>query len=66
MKHFGKTIKIHEYVPLLDERNVNSQGIDATGAVIANGNLYGSSKDIGTITARLPTLTEEGGRVNLH
>lgn len=63
-KHFGKTIKIHEYVPLLDERNVNSQGIDATGAVIANGNLYGSSKDIGTITARLPTLTEEGGRVN--
>ena len=63
-KHFGKTIKVFEYVPLLDDRNINDQGIDATGAVIANGNLYGSSKDIGTITNKLPTLTENGGRVN--
>jgi N4-gp56 family major capsid protein len=63
-KHFGKTIKVYEYVPLLDERNVNDQGIDANGVTIANGNLYGSSKDIGTITSKLPTLTENGGRVN--
>ena len=63
-KHYGKTIKVYEYVPLLDDRNVNDQGIDATGAIIANGNLYGSSKDIGTITNKLPTLTENGGRVN--
>ena len=63
-KHFGKTIKVFEYVPLLDDRNVNDQGIDATGATIADGNLYGSSKDIGTITNKLPTLTENGGRVN--
>ena len=63
-KHFGKTIKVFEYVPLLDDRNVNDQGIDATGAVITDGNLYGSSKDIGTITNKLPTLTENGGRVN--
>ena len=28
------------------------------------GNLYGSSKDIGTISGKLPTLLEEGGRVN--
>ena len=63
-KHLGKTIKVHEYVPLLDDRNINDQGIDANGATIANGNLYGSSKDIGTITAKLPTLTENGGRVN--
>jgi len=28
------------------------------------GNLYGSSKDVGTITAKLPALTEFGGRVN--
>ena len=63
-KHYGKTIKVYEYVPLLDDRNVNDQGIDASGAVIANGNLYGSSRDIGTITAQLPTLTENGGRVN--
>lgn len=63
-KYFGKTIKVYEYVPLLDVRNVNDQGIDANGATIANGNLYGSSKDIGTITSKLPTLTENGGRVN--
>ena len=63
-KNFGKTIKVFEYVPLLDDRNVNDQGIDATGATIADGNLYGSSKDIGTITNKLPTLTENGGRVN--
>ncbi len=63
-KHFGKTIKVFEYVPLLDDRNINDQGIDANGAVIANGNLYGSSRDVGTITSKLPLLTENGGRVN--
>ena len=63
-KHMGKAVKVYEYVPLLDDRNVNSQGIDAAGATIQNGNLYGSSKDIGTITSMLPTLTENGGRVN--
>lgn len=63
-KHYGKTIKVFEYVPLLDDRNVNDQGIDANGATIANGNLYGSSRDIGTITGKLPLLTENGGRVN--
>ncbi len=63
-KHFGKKIKIFEYIPLLDDRNVNDQGLDAAGASIAYGNLYGSSKDIGLITARLPLLSETGGRVN--
>lgn len=63
-KHYGKTMKIFEYIPLLDDRNVNDQGLDASGATIANGNLYGSSKDIGTITSKLPLLTESGGRVN--
>lgn len=29
-----------------------------------SGNLYGSSKDIGTISGKLPTLSETGGRVN--
>ena len=28
------------------------------------GNLYGSSKDVGTIQGKIPTLTETGGRVN--
>ena len=30
-KHFGKTIKLFHYLPLLDDRNINSQGIDANG-----------------------------------
>ena len=63
-KNYGKTIKVFEYVPLLDDRNINDQGIDANGATIVNGNLYGSSKDIGNITAKPPVLTENGGRVN--
>jgi N4-gp56 family major capsid protein len=63
-KHFGKTIKVYQYIPLLDERNVNDQGIDAAGSASADGNLYGSSRDVGTITSRMPTLSETGGRVN--
>lgn len=63
-KNMGKTIKRYHYIPLLDDANINDQGIDAKGATIANGNLYGSSKDIGTITGKLPTLSETGGRVN--
>lgn len=71
-KHFGKEIKFYVMVPLLDDLNLSTQGIDAagviqTGAAGANpgyGNLYGSSKDIGKITDKMPTLTENGGRVN--
>jgi len=63
-KHMGKRIKRFYYIPLLDDANINDQGIDANGAVIANGNLYGGSKDMGSIPAKLPTLTEHGGRVN--
>lgn len=63
-KNMGKTIKRYHYIPLLDDANINDQGIDASGATIANGNLYGSSKDIGTIPGKLPVLSETGGRVN--
>ena len=63
-KHYGQRIVRYIYVPLLDDRNKNDQGIDATGAVISNGNLYGSSKDIGKITDKMPVLSESGGRVN--
>lgn len=63
-KNYGKTVKVYEYVPLLDDRNINDQGIDANGVTIANGNLYGSSRDVGTIVSKLPSLTENGGRVN--
>ena len=63
-KHMGKRIKRYYYIPLLDDANLNDQGIDASGAVIADGNLYGGSKDMGLIPNKLPTLTEHGGRVN--
>ena len=63
-KNMGKTIKRFHYMPILDDRNVTGQGLDGAGASYANGNLYGSSKDVGTITAKIPALTEAGGRVN--
>ena len=67
-KNMGKKIKKYHYMPLLDDLNVNDQGIDAAGASSGglndDGNLYGSSKDIGTIPGKLPTLSEVGGRVN--
>lgn len=63
-KHYGQRIVRYIYVPLLDDRNKNDQGIDATGAKIENGNLYGSSKDIGKITDKMPVLSESGQRVN--
>ena len=136
-KNMGKKIKQYIYLPMLDDRNLNDQGIDAAGvaitasqyfvtlpslvqtfvsaaaataaaaainAVVAgvavavgsvvtstkralaaatlaqktailaavpgssalqgSGNLYGTSKDIGTIAGKLPALSESGGRVN--
>jgi len=63
-KNHGKVIERYVHIPILDDRNVNDQGIDATGKVIKDGNLYGSSKDVGTITAKMPLLSEVGGRVN--
>ena len=139
-KNYGKKIKKYHYIPLLDDQNINDQGLDAAGATISNswqvllqtavstmtfavqadadlvvagvtgavksgagpwtitlaastavvvstteaaavaiatksnrlggrvlrlsGNLYGSSKDVGTITSKLPALSENGGRVN--
>lgn len=63
-KHYGKTLKKYHYMPLLDDRNINDQGIDANGVTIADGNLYGSTKDIGRIVSKLPMLSETGGRVN--
>jgi N4-gp56 family major capsid protein len=45
-----------------------SAAVTAAGAggevAINDQNLYGSSKDTGTITSKIPALTENGGRVN--
>ena len=63
-KNSGTEIKQYRHIPVIDDRNIGGQGIDATGAVYANGNLYGSTLDIGKIVDKFPTLTELGGRVN--
>ncbi len=99
-KHMGKEIKKHLIIPMLDDRNINDQGIDASGAILVStewtsitaagivkydnadeaaaitaagadgtvkqtsGNLYGSSKDVGTVTALTGVISETGGRVN--
>lgn len=66
-KHMGTKIKREFFIPLIDDRNTSSQGINPDGTVDAttgSGNFYGSSKNIGVITGKLPTLTEVGGRVN--
>ena len=63
-KHFGKKISKYHYLPILDDANINDQGIDASGVTIANGNLYGSSKDVTTINGKIPLLGETGGRAN--
>lgn len=63
-KNMGMRIKAKIDLPVLDDRNVNDQGIDSRGLQIKNGNFYGSSRDIGRVLGSLPILTEEGGRVN--
>lgn len=63
-KHMGKRIRVKHFLPLLDDRNLNDQGIDANGVQIRNGNLYGSDTDIGNLTNLMPYLSETGGRVN--
>ena len=61
---YGKTYKVSTWLHILDDANVNNQGLDKDGAVIADGNAYGSSRDIGTVTAGMPALAEGAGRVN--
>lgn len=61
----GKTIRGYRYYPVLDDRNINDQGIDANGAVMTkSGNFYGSSRDFSRITEMLPLNREMGGRIN--
>ena len=63
-KHFGKEIVKHRYVALIDDENINDQGLGTDGAVLTNGNLYGSNRDIGAIEGALPELSETAERVN--
>ena len=66
-KNHGKVMKQYFYVPLLDDRNLSTEGIGPDGtpdATAGSGALYGSSKAVGTISAKLPVVGETGGRVN--
>jgi N4-gp56 family major capsid protein len=47
-------------------QSIQSTDADTRGAryVQLSGNLYGSSRDVGSIPSKLPTLSEVGGRVN--
>lgn len=63
-KNSGKTIERYVHIPLLDDRNINDQGINALGKKIEDGNLYGSSRDVGTVTRKMPVIDENGQRVN--
>lgn len=69
---YGKTFTKYRYYPLLSDLNQNLQGIDAAGAVLTGagggnpgyGNLYGSSRDFGLVTAKIPYVSEGADRVN--
>lgn len=63
-KNMGKAIKQYRYVPIINDSNTNEMGLDAQGSKYVNGNLYGSTTDIGLIVDKMPLLGETGGRVN--
>jgi N4-gp56 family major capsid protein len=70
--NFGKTFVKYRYYPLLSDLNVNLQGIDANGAALTGagggnpgyGNLWGSSRDFGLVTSKIPLVSEGADRVH--
>ena len=65
-KHMGKTIKKYHYLPLLDDANINDQGIDAAGAItnykatvvlVAPGLVAGANGDPDFVTGVDPLAT---------
>lgn len=63
-KNQGKEVVKHRYIAILDDQNeVANSGLDALG-VASNGNLYGSSRGMGFISAKMPDLGEDSARVN--
>lgn len=56
-KHYGKKIKQYLYIPMLDDRNVNDMGIDASGATILNTEYTVSAP----LLANVPTITDADG-----
>ncbi len=68
--NYGKTLKVHKTLYILDDLNVNDQGLGQDGLVPGagepneNGNLYGSSRSVVDVSAGMPMLAEGAGRVN--
>ena len=60
---YGKTFKISMWQQILDGAGVAGMGLDKDGNA-TTGNLYGSSRDLGDITAGLPVLGEGASEVN--
>jgi N4-gp56 family major capsid protein len=60
---YGKTLKISMWQQILDGAGVAGMGLDKDGNP-TTGNLYGSSRDLGDITAGLPVLVEGASEVN--
>ena len=62
----GTALENDNTISTLGATTLTSAGytLAAGTAIAGSGNLYGSSKDIGYITGKIPTLTENGGRVN--
>ena len=52
-KNSGTAFKRYRYFPIIDDRNNNEMGLDATGVKYAKGTLYGSNKDVGFISSKL-------------
>jgi len=68
--NYGKTLKVHKTLYILDDGNKNSQGLDGTGSVPGagepnvDGNLYGSSRSVVDVSKGMPLLAEGAGRAN--
>jgi len=68
--NYGKTLKVHKTLYILDDGNVTDQGLNgqgvkpAAGAPNADGNLYGSSRSVVDVSAGMPLLGEGAGRAN--
>ena len=63
-KNFGKTIKAFHYMPLLDDQNLNDQGLDAAGAVITTSQYFAHLPELVTTYAAEADATAATNAVN--
>ena len=49
-KHYGKSLKMYHFLPVLHDDNKNTQGIDAQGTVLEEGKFYAYAKDGSKVT----------------